>query len=210
MIRQIATLLVVLVGVPGVVSRAAATPITYSFDAPQFVFGETTPLLNRAPNSMFTGQFLIDPTGVADTLLLTFNTPVFHLQVDFGLFLGVSSPAGVFSLTTPVGSTSLAAGSVGGSFQGGTLVFDSAAPFLTAQLAGFTGTGTQIFFAVDDLVLDTAPVPEPATLVLVLTSRRGPPTRSGPLRPAREPQLVSVRQETDRIWLVSLRRYDFA
>jgi hypothetical protein len=86
-------------------SSAYATPITYNFNAPQFTFLETTPLLNRAPNvgpatflttftasptangftvfsgappnSLISGQFLIDPTGAADSLLLTFNTPIF-------------------------------------------------------------------------------------------------------------------------------------
>lgn len=179
------------------VASAYATPITYTFEAPQFAFGETTPLLSRAPNigpatfltsfttsptanglavfsgsvpnSLFSGQHLIDPTGVPDTLLLTFNTPIFFLQVDFGLFQGLTSPAGQLRLTTPVGTAIQAGGSVGGSFQGGTLVFNSATPFVAAQLAGFNSTGGQIFFAIDDLVLDTAPIPEPATAVLVLT-----------------------------------------
>ena len=171
------------------VSSAYATPITYTFEAPQFVFGETTPLLNRAPNigpttfltsfttsptangltvfsgsvpnSLFSGQHIFDPTGVPDTLLLTFNTPIFQLQVDFGLIQGVTSPAGQLRLTTLVGSTTQAGGAVGGSFQGGTLSFSSATPFVAAQLEGFSASGSQIFFAIDDLVLDTAPIPDP-------------------------------------------------
>jgi hypothetical protein len=180
------------------VSRANASPIIYSFESPQFSINQMTPLLSRAPNigpatfltdftssptangfavlggagapnALFSGQFIIDGAGVADALLLTFNTPVFQLQVDFGLFLLPTSPAGYLTLTTPVGSTSQAGGVVGGSFQGGTLNFASVTPFVTAQLAGFTGSGTQIFFAVDDLILDTEPIPEPATVVMVLT-----------------------------------------
>ena len=179
------------------VSSVYATPITYTFDAPQFTFGETTHLLNRAPNigpatfltnfttsptssgltvfsgsvpnSLFSGQHLIDPTGVPDTLLLVFNTPIFFLQVDFGLFQLATSPAGQFRLTTPVGSATQAGGAVGGSFQGGTLSFSSATPFVAAQLAGFSDSGSQTFFAIDDLVLDTAPIPEPTTAALVLT-----------------------------------------
>jgi hypothetical protein len=122
-----------------------------------------------APNALFSGQFLIDAAGVADALVLTFNTPIYQLQVDFGLFLMPASPAGHLMLTTPVGSTSQAGGAVGGSFQGGTLNFTSVTPFVTAQLAGFSASGTQIFFGVDDLVLDTEPIPEPATVVMVLT-----------------------------------------
>lgn len=195
--RLLVRMAVAIFAVAWTASRADATSIAYTFESPQFTFGETTPLTNRAPNVgpasflttfassptangftvfggslpnvLFSGQHLIDPIGVADTLLLTFNTAIFSLQVDFGLFLVPTSPLGRLTLTTPVGSVTQLGGIVGGSFQGGTLVFNSVTPFLTAQLQGFQSTGTPLFFAIDDLVLDTAPVPEPATSVLTLT-----------------------------------------
>lgn len=197
MIRHLARILVAVFFVTSHASSTFASPIVYTFEAPQFTFGETTPLLNRAPNAgpatflttfassptangftvfsgsvpnvLFSGQHLFDPVGVADVLALTFNTAISSLQVDFGLFLQPTSPAGHLTLTTPVGSVSQTGGVVGGAFQGGTLVFNSLLPFTTAQLAGFNAAGAPLFFAIDDLVLNTAPVPEPATSVLVIT-----------------------------------------
>ena len=74
-------------------------------------------------------------------------------------------------LVTPVGSTTIATAAVGGTFQGGTLIFSSAVPFLTAQLSAFNSAGAPVFFAIDDLVLNTevSSIPEPVTSVLVLS-----------------------------------------
>ena len=151
MIRQLTRIVAAVVFASWGASAAFATPITYTFEAPQFTFGQATPLLNRppnigpasflttftstptangftvfsgsVPNVLFSGQHLIDPIGAADSIVLTFNTAVFSLQVDFGLFLQPTSPAGLLTLTTPVGSISQAGRNVGGPFQGGPLVF---------------------------------------------------------------------------------------
>lgn len=200
MLRQLAKVFAVPSLVLLAASTVSATPITYNFDAPNFGVGQQTPLLNIAPNvgpgtfqtsfagtptgngfgvaagfpsPLFSGQFLVELGGdVADTLLLTFNTPIFYLQVDFGLNVLPAAPAGSFSLVTPVGSASQVSAVVGGPFQGGTLIFSSAVPFMSAQLSAFNGAGLQVFYAIDDLVLDTevvAAIPEPVTGVLVLT-----------------------------------------
>jgi len=201
MIRQFIRVVVAVVSLSWAAPPAFATPITYTFEAPQFTFGQTTPLLNRAPNigpasflttftssptangftvfsgsvpnPLFSGQHLIDPIGVADSILLSFNTPVFSLRVDFGLFLQPTAAAGLLTLLTPVGSISQPGGNVGGSFQGGTLVFNSLAPFTIAQLSAFNAAGVPNFFAIDNLVLDTSPVPEPATLALMIAGAVG-------------------------------------
>jgi hypothetical protein len=200
MLRHLVRVLPVVSLVALIASPASATPVTYNFEAPNFTGGQLTPLVNVAPNigpgtflttfagsptgngfgvaagfpsPLFSGQFLVELGGaVADTLLLTFNTPIFYLQVDFGLNVLAAAPAGSLSLVTPVGSTSQVSAAVGGPFQGGTLSFSSAVPFVTAQLSAFNAAGLQVFYAIDDLVLDAevvAPIPEPVTSVLVLT-----------------------------------------
>jgi hypothetical protein len=199
MLRHLPRILITLLLVTWAASPAAAVPITYNFEAPQFAVGQTTPLTNVAPNigpgtflanfagtptatgfsvqsgfpsPLFSGQFLVDVGGTAtDTLLLAFNTPIFSLQVDFGLNVLAAAPAGLLSLVTPVGGTGQASAAVGGPLQGGTLIFSSAVPFATAQLSAFNAAGQPVFFAIDDLILNTeiAPIPEPVTGVLVLT-----------------------------------------
>jgi hypothetical protein len=182
-------------------SVAHATPVTYTFEPPNFTLGQMTTLANVAPNigspafltsfaasptangfsivggamppiPIFSGQFLVDTGGAIDTLLLTFNTPILFLQVDFLLNASVTTPPSLLSLVTPVGSTSQPGANVGGPLQGGTLIFSSAVPFVSAQLAAFNAAGAPIFFGIDDLVLDTevvTAVPEPVTGVLLLS-----------------------------------------
>lgn len=179
-----------------VASRAEAAPIIYTFEVPQFTVGQTTPLLNVAPNigdptfdtdftasnelfliigaplnTLFSGQNLQDPTGVPDTLTLVFSSPITSLQVDFALNLATTA-VGRLDLTSPVGSTSAAAANVGG-FPGGTLFFSSVVPFSTVQLSGFASGSTRTHFAIDDLTLDTAQVPEPASMLLFATGLLG-------------------------------------
>jgi len=179
-------------------ARAGATPVSYTFDAPNFTDGENTPLLNRAPNvnpgtfltsftastdanafqvanfqpnPLFQGESLYEPIGVSpiDNLLLAFNTPVFSLGVSFGINVPATGAPGVFRLTTPVGVQTVTAANVGGTFEGGLLTFVSATPFLNAQFSAFNAAGAPIEFAIDNLRLDTAAVPEPATIGLVLS-----------------------------------------
>jgi len=174
---------------------AGATPVIYTFEAPNFLGGETTPLLARAPNvnpgtfltdftspnsgafavlafpanSLFSGQSLVEPQGSLGDLLLTFNTPVFSLGVDFGINLAFNGVPGVFRLTTPVGVVNQPGGNFGPNFQGGILSFASVTPFLTARFSAFNAAGAPIEFAIDNLRLDTTAVPEPATIGLVLS-----------------------------------------
>ena len=99
---------------------AQATPVTYTFESPNFSLGQTTPLLNVAPN-VGAGTFLtsftdtIDATGYSITniqenalmtgqsmfaltaispLTLTFNTPVTSLSVLFAINVQSTGPAG--------------------------------------------------------------------------------------------------------------------
>jgi hypothetical protein len=139
-------------------SVAHATPVTYTFEPPNFTLGQMTTLANVAPNigppafltsfaasptangfsivggatppiPIFSGQFLVDTGGAIDTLLLTFNTPIFSLQVDFLLNASVTTPPSLLSLVTPVGSTSQPGANVGGPLQGGTLIFRTVGGF---------------------------------------------------------------------------------
>jgi len=192
--RKISAVACFVAGSLALAAPAHAAPIVYTFGGPNFVIGQTTPLLDRTPNvgdptfetdftasgtggfdiapflanSLFTGQSLYSPTGSLSDLILTFSMPVFSLQVDFGVNVPLVGP-GRLELVTPVGSTSLAAANVGGAFPGGTLFFSSATPFTTATLSGFAGGSTRTEFAIDDLTLSPAveAVPEPATMVLL-------------------------------------------
>src|SRR5258708_40086041 len=103
-----AIVVLVLTGTPAY----ATSIVEYTFESPLFTFpGETTPILNVAPNvnpgtfltsftdanppdffeivgvlqpnSLFSGQYLIELHGQTDALTLTFNTPVDELIVDF-------------------------------------------------------------------------------------------------------------------------------
>jgi hypothetical protein len=145
-----------LVGPPS----ARGATIIYTFEPPRFTSGETTPLLDRAPNvgdptfqtdftassgvfqilafvpnPLFSGLSLFDP-AIGDTLILMFSSPIFSLQVDFAVNAPQGAP-GFLQLITPVGSTSQAATNVGGAFPGGTLSFQSTLGFTTVQLLGF-------------------------------------------------------------------------
>jgi hypothetical protein len=167
------------------VSSAHAAVVTYTFESPQFIPGESTPLLNRAPNvgdptfrtdfttapnttgfdvapfqpnPLFSGNSLFDPLGgLINTLTLTFNTPVNSVQFVFGMNLLPNGPPGFITLTSPAGSQTQAAGNVGGIFQGGTFSFSSSTPFTTLQLEAFDSAGGRVEFAIDNLTLNTVP-----------------------------------------------------
>jgi hypothetical protein len=136
------------------------------------------------PNSLFSGQYLIELHSQTDALNLTFNTPVYELIVDFGLAIGTapSDSPGSLKITTAVGTTTQVSSNQGGGtgFQGGVLTFSSATPFTSATLQGFLSGGTvPVGLAIDNLQLDTAPapVPEPATLTLTALGLAGALTR---------------------------------
>jgi hypothetical protein len=166
----------------------------YSFETPVFTLGESTPLLNRSPNSGgpvgFTTSFTAAPGAnsftISDTagfqpnvlfnnqylfiaigtdaLTLTLSSPVTSLQVDFAV--NDSGAGGNLSLSSPVGNTNQIATLVGGAFPGGTLSFSSATPFSTVQFNAFTAAGGATEFALENLQLSAA-VPEPASLALM-------------------------------------------
>jgi hypothetical protein len=178
-------------------SVSEAAPIIYSFEAPDFLLGQTTPLLDKPPdaagpptfttsftdavnpdgyqitniaeNALMVGQSLFAPI-VTSPLTLTFNTPVTQFSVDFAIDIPNAAPAGFLQLVTPSDTVDEPSSFVGGMFQGGTLDFIAASPFTTATLQGFTSGGiftTQI--AIDNLNLTPTAtgVPEPSTLGLL-------------------------------------------
>jgi hypothetical protein len=164
----------------------------YTFEAPQFVVGQLTPIGPTAPNSgdpsfttsfgnaadpdgasiadgypspLFSGQFLVtyDPGALA----LTFNQPVYGLTVNFGLDAQPSDTFAYLELVTPTTTFDQSNTAPGGPFAGGVLTFSSPTPFLTATLQGFDGPGIATYFAIDNLDLTTTAVPEPSSLVLL-------------------------------------------
>ena len=174
---------------------AHATPVVYTFDAPNFTLGQTTPLLNVAPNvnpgtflasftdavtangfvitnvdqaAVITGQALISP-AVLDALTINFNTPVRTVSVNFAIDDPNGAPAGLLRLVSSSGSVDQVSANVGGPFQGGTLFFSSANPFNSLTFQAFLPTGAATQFEIDNLSLDTQAVPEPATLCLLGT-----------------------------------------
>jgi hypothetical protein len=169
----------------GLALGAEAATVTYTFESPAFTAGETTPLLNRAPQigssafranftslpsvtrlgvsagpicPLFSGQCLIDPFPPpgADTLRITLNTPITGVQVDFALF----DPHHL-QLTSSVGSTSAP---VLPSTQWGTLSFTSGTPFTYFDLQGFDPSNQPTQIAIDNLTMTL--VPEPSAFAL--------------------------------------------
>jgi len=187
----------VLLFVTSTALSVSADPVSYTFEAPQFTFGQTTPLLNRAPNSgvasfqasftssltangfvissqalnpLLTGQILQGAIGIPSVLTINLNMDVDQVQLAFAVIV-----PGRLDLTSSVGGTSQNSANVGGVFPGGTLSFSSATPFTTFQLAAFSNAGAPIFFAIDNLNMNTAAaaVPEPATMLLLGTGLAG-------------------------------------
>jgi hypothetical protein len=168
----------------------------YTFEAPQFTSGQATPLLDEQPNSgsttftttfadaadpggalivgtglfhpnpLMVGQFLFQLTSTGP-LTVTFNQPVFALTVDFAINDPSGSAAGSLKLVTSSGTDAEAGSNVGGAFQGGTLSFSSATPFLAATLQGFLASGASTQLSIDNLQLSTTSVPEPSSALAV-------------------------------------------
>jgi len=163
-----------------------ADTFTYTFEAPQFTFGEVTPLVNRAPNvgsasfqasfvsaaagsytiatfaanPLFSGQSLVSPT-IPNVLTISFNMPVNQVQ-----FAWAQEFPGLIQFSSAAGNQNQNSANVGGPFEGGTFSFSSATPFTSFTLAAFNAAGAPVNLAIDNLTLTTNPVPEPATLLL--------------------------------------------
>lgn len=115
-------ILCVLLFVTSAALSVNADTVTYTFESPQFTVGQTTPLLNIAPNTgsptflasftsspfaggfridffqpnpLFTGNLLYDPSVFpVDTLTISFNTPVESVQFAFAINEFPSGPPG--------------------------------------------------------------------------------------------------------------------
>lgn len=184
--RHLSKLLCTLVLGAVLASPASAELVTYNFNTPQFMLGQMTPLLNRAPNigpdtfrtdfttsprpnafvvdifqpnPLFSGQMIFAP-NFPDILTMTFNIPVDFVRLDFAVVL-----PGSLILTTPQGGVTQASMNVGGPFEGGTLTFNSPEAFTTLQLRATDRAGNQIVFAIDNLSLNA--IPEPSSLMLL-------------------------------------------
>jgi hypothetical protein len=156
----------------------------YTFEAPQFTLGETTPLLSQAPNSgdptfrtsftstgtyeitnldlsgVIVGQALVAPIPTTAALQLAFIVPVTSLSVDFAINVPNTAPPGQLTLVTPSGSATQFGSNVGGAFQGGTLIFNAATPFSSAELEGFSPPPPNAAFTqieIDNLHLTAVP-----------------------------------------------------
>ena len=169
--------------IPISIYLSAAQPFTYTFESPQFLVGQTTPLLNESPNigsptfqasftsspnaiafqitgptfsSPFSGQSLLAPGPAApNTLSITLNTPIQDVQLDFALM-----GPGHLDLHSSGGNIS----ALTTNFQLGTLTFHAASPITQFDLSGFSNNqGT--LFAIDNLSMS---VPEPCSLVFFL------------------------------------------
>ena len=185
---------------------AQADPVTYTFEQPNFVVGSTTPIVGSPnsgpagfvatftaapqagsfvisdsgqPNQLITGQYLTNTilVNANNTLTVTLNTPITSVSVNFAIQILFPSP-GQLVLTSPAGSTSQPSALLPGAGlnQGGVLTFSTATPFTTFTLAAFNNFGQPTRFAIDDLVMQTAPaepVPEPATIFLLSAGLAG-------------------------------------
>jgi hypothetical protein len=158
--------------------RAEGVSVTYTFEQ-LGVSGETTPLLNMAPdagqssfranftsaptangflvasfqpNPLFSGNSLFEPLGsVGNTLTLAFNMSINSVSLVFA-----SNGPSTLSFISPSGDTSVTSSFQGGLFPGGTLTFTSATPFTTFSLTD--GGGPE--FAIDNLTMGLASVPD--------------------------------------------------
>jgi hypothetical protein len=176
----------VMAGVCGIPQTGMADAF-YTFEAPQFTVGQTTPLLNIGPNEgdpafntsfTSTGTYqivnLFGPSSplifmqalsapvTADPLELTFSVPVTQLSLNFGLNLVPAAPKGELHLVTSSGTVVQAAFNLGPTLpiQGGGLMFSTATPFSSATLQGFGSGGvTPTQIVIDNLRVTAVPGP---------------------------------------------------
>jgi hypothetical protein len=166
----------------GVTGTCRADVVSYTFEAPNFAFGQPTPIINAPPNvgnpaflttfrdvadpggatitnttsfqpnNLMMGQFLFEPNSTGP-LTLTFNRPVLSLMVNFAIDVSNFAPPGAISIVTPAGSATQNGANVGGTFQGGTLSFAGTSAFTTASLQGLSPIGGPTQIAIDNLNL---------------------------------------------------------
>src|SRR5215813_3691855 len=141
-----------------------ADSFAYTFESPNFTLGQTTPLLNIAPNvgaatfrtsftdtvdptayqisnmpvnRLISGPALFAPFATTSALTLTFNTPITQLSLDFAIPIPPNR-GGFLRLVTSSGSLDQVSSTDGSDlFPGGTLTFSAATPFSSATLQGF-------------------------------------------------------------------------
>ena len=160
----------------------------YTFEAPQFTLGQTTPLLNKAPNSgnpafntsftsefnvtywitntaqsgVIVGQALISPAGVIPIGGPGALDLTFSIPVTrLSVDFAIQVP-GFLELVTSSGTVAQPSSNVGGFSPGGTLAFSAATPFSSATLEGFlsfSGGVQSVFIEIDNLHLTEVPGP---------------------------------------------------
>ncbi|HTS77939.1 MAG TPA: PEP-CTERM sorting domain-containing protein [Bryobacteraceae bacterium] len=165
-----------------------AGSVTYTFESPNFTSGQTTTLLNEAPNSgniagflttfsavgngtdyeiasfdansLITGQDLYAPTST-NGLIMTFNVPIYAITFDWAIDGGIGSTlTGTIPLVSPIDEAAVAEGT----FPGGIFFYDSPTPFSSITLTGVNQSDSATQIAIDNLTLYDSPVPEPSTL----------------------------------------------
>ncbi len=182
--------LLLLVGAP----LAAQAPALYTFETAPFILNATTPFSNVAPASGgpggftasftnaplsngvvvssgnftefgFSGQFLFVPGG-AETMTVTFNTPIQGLIVNFAYNSSSSNSPSRFEAV--VGANIYSdSGAILSAFPGGTLNFTNPTSFTSVDFRAFNSQGVQAEWALDNLSLQFAAVPEPTTWALI-------------------------------------------
>ena len=178
-------------------ANVGATTVLYNFEPPQFTEGEVTPMPARAPspdssfrtdfgnaaivgefaisafipNSLFTGQSLINVMEPPSALRLTFNRPVSRLQLAFAV-----EQSGRLELITSLGSIVQDSRPAGGQYEGGELVLLAPSGVVAVQLSAFTDDGRPNLLAIDNLRLEEIPEPSAGLMVIgmawVACSRR--------------------------------------
>ncbi|HQR06862.1 MAG TPA: PEP-CTERM sorting domain-containing protein [Gemmatales bacterium] len=182
------TFMIVVAAVFLVSHLGAQTSAVYNFETAPFFLSSTTPFTNAPPASGpggFTATFTSAPTasGVSvnftslgffgfssqflnastpQTLTVTFNVPVITLSVNFTYTTGQTTPPAHFE--ADVGSNVYSGGT---SSPGGTLNFTNPTPFSSVVFFAIDNTGSQTAWAIDNLTLTPAAVPEPATVALL-------------------------------------------
>ncbi len=176
----------------GAARETRAGLVLYTFEAPRFTVGQAIPMVNVAPNSgdpsflasftsptlgpvfrispfqpngLFSGNSLFEPTGFAgNTLTITLNQPITSLSLVFA-----TNGAGSISLSSAAGGVTVTSTpQLGGSqFAGGTLNFTGSTAFSSFSLTEVAPTGGLVTeFAIDNLAMNSATVPEPSSLAL--------------------------------------------
>jgi hypothetical protein len=180
----------------GLCARAVpAATVTYSFDAPDFVVGQTTPFVNKAPSTgsttfrasftsasnpagflivpvdstdFFTGNVFYDLALPGDAFTMTFNQLVNRVELNWAIF-----EAGRLAVSTASPADKLSQDGIafGNGVHGNVLVFTSATPFDMVRLEAFGASNAPTQLAFDNLVLNV--VPEPATIMLMAVGLGG-------------------------------------